>query len=246
VYQNRRIGVVVPAYNEEKLIAETLKSMPDIADRVYVVDDASTDSTRQIVQGLFSEAICLLSNRYNQGVGAAIVTGYKKALEDAMDVVVVMAGDNQMDARYLPDLLNPIISGKADYSKGNRLTRISHTKGMNAWRLFGNALLTLLTKIATGYWRIGDPQNGYTAVTREALMRIELDKVYPRYGYPNDMLVKLGVARCRVVDVPIPARYGTEESKIVYSVFITRVSRLLLRGFFWRLKMKYFTPRLRN
>ena len=240
MYQGYKLGIVVPAYNEELLISDTLKGMPTEADRVYVVDDASTDNTRRIIQTYVNGRVCLLGNGHNMGVGAAIVTGYKKALEENMDVVVVMAGDNQMNAQHLPDLLGPIISGKADYSKGNRLTKISHTKGMNVWRLFGNSLLTMLTKIASGYWRIGDPQNGYTAITRDALKRIELDKVYPRYGYPNDMLVKLNVAGCKVVDVPIPARYGIEKSKIKYSVFVTRVSPLLLRGFLWRLKMKYF------
>ena len=239
MYQNRKLGIVVPAFNEEKLIAETLKGMPPEADRIYVVDDASTDNTRKIAESFSDRRISVLGNGHNQGVGAAIVSGYKKALEENMDVVVVMAGDNQMSAQYLPDLLGPIVSGKADYAKGNRLTRLSHTKGMSQWRLFGNWLLTLLNKIASGYWRIGDPQNGYTAITRNALKRIDLDKVYPRYGYPNDMLVKLNVAGCRVADVPIPARYGTEKSKIKYSIFISRVSPLLLRGFLWRLKMKY-------
>ncbi|MFC1988449.1 glycosyltransferase family 2 protein [Chloroflexota bacterium] len=239
MYKNKNIGVVIPAYNEEKLIAETLKGMPLDADRIYVVDDASTDATRQCIESTTDPRICVLGNGCNQGVGAAIVTGYKKALEENMDIVVVMAGDNQMSAQYLPDLLSPIISGKADYSKGNRLTRLSHTKGMSKWRLFGNWILTLLTKVASGYWRIGDPQNGYTAITRDSLKRINLDKVYPRYGYPNDMLVKLNVAGCRVTDVPMPAKYGTEKSKIKYHLFITKVSPLLLRGFLWRLKMKY-------
>ncbi|MFC2056406.1 glycosyltransferase family 2 protein [Chloroflexota bacterium] len=241
MYKSKSIGVVVPAYNEEKLIAEALKGMPPDADRIYVVDDASTDATRQFVGSITDPRICVLGNGHNQGVGAAIVTGYKKALEENMDVVVVMAGDNQMSAQYLPDLLGPIISGKADYSKGNRLMRLSHTKGMSKWRLFGNWLLTLLTKIASGYWRIGDPQNGYTAITRDALKRIDLDKIYPRYGYPNDMLVKLSVTGCRVCDVPMPARYGQERSKIRYGKYITTVAPLLLRGFMWRLRMKYIT-----
>ena len=239
MYQGYKLGIVVPAYNEELLISDTLKGMPTEADRVYVVDDASTDNTRRIIQTYVNGRVCLLGNGHNMGVGAAIVTGYKKALEENMDVVVVMAGDNQMDAQHLPDLLGPIISGKADYAKGNRLTRLGNVKGMSKWRLFGNGLLTLLTKVASGYWKIGDPQNGFTAITRDALKRISLNKVYPRYGYPNDMLVKLNVAGCRVADVPMPARYGTEKSKIIYSIFITKVSPLLLKGFLWRMKMKY-------
>jgi len=183
MYQGYKLGIVVPAYNEAKLISETLESMPQSADRIYVVDDGSTDNTRQIIQGFNGERFCMLSNGHNQGVGAAIATGYKKALEENIDIVVVMAGDNQMDAKHLPELLAPIIKGEADYAKGNRLSRPAHRRGMSNWRFFGNWVLTLLTKIAAGYWRIRDPQNGYTAITREALKRIDLYKLYPGYGY---------------------------------------------------------------
>lgn len=240
MYQSYKLGIIVPAYNEEKLIAETLEGMPHSADRIYVVDDGSTDTTRQIIEGFNGKRFCILSNGRNRGVGAAITTGYKKALAEGMNIVVVMAGDNQMDAKCLPELLAPIIQGKADYAKGNRLSSLEYRRGMSNWRLFGNWLLTLLTKIASGYWEIRDPQNGYTAITREALNRINLDKVYPRYGYCNDLLVKLNIAGCRVADVPIPARYGKEKSKIKYSLYVTTVSPLLLRGFLSRLRMKYF------
>lgn len=240
MYQDYKIGIVVPVYNEAMLIGETLKNMPYVADRIYVVDDGSTDTTNHIIEGFNGERFCILSKSQNRGVGAAIVTGYKKALEEGIDIVVVMAGDNQMDAKHLPELLAPIIQGKADYAKGNRLSRFEHRRGMSNWRFFGNWLLTLLTKIASGYWGIRDPQNGYTAITREALKRIDLDRVYPRYGYCNDLLVKLNVAGCKVVDVPIPARYGKEKSKIKYSLYVTSVSPLLLRCFLWRLRMRYF------
>lgn len=239
MYKGYHLGIVVPAYNEEALIAETLSSMPDYADRVYVVDDASTDTTLQIAQSFSNGKNFVLGNGYNRGVGAAIVTGYKKALEENMDIVVVMAGDNQMDAKHLPQLLEPIINDGIDYAKGNRLSRLAHCRGMSTWRLFGNLVLTLLTKIASGYWRINDPQNGYTAITREALKRIELDKVYACYGYCNDLLVKLNVAGCQVTDVPIPARYRNEKSKIICGLYIFRVSKLLLMDFLWRLKEKY-------
>jgi glycosyltransferase involved in cell wall biosynthesis len=241
MYKGKKLAIVVPAYNEENLIEETIKSLPDYADLIYVVDDGSKDRTRDIVMPYVNGTIKLLGDTMNRGVGAAIVAGYKRALEDGMDIAVVMAGDNQMDKNHLPDLLEPVISGKADYSKGNRLSKYVHRKGMSNWRFFGNWLLTLLTKIASGYWHIGDPQNGYTAITAEALKNIDLDKVYPRYGYPNDMLVKLNVAGCRVVDVPMPARYGKEKSKIQYKTFITKVSPLLLRGMLWRIKQKIST-----
>ena len=217
MYQGYKIAIVVPAYNEADLIADTLSGMPDIADRVYAVDDGSTDDTHQIMKRFSSERFCILSNGRNGGVGAAIATGYKKAVEEHMDIVAVMAGDNQMDPQHLTTLLNALITDKVDYVKGTRLTQLNHRKGMSNWRFFGNWLLTMLTKIASGYWKIRDPQNGYTAVTRETLMRIDPEKIYPRYGYCNDMLIKLNTAGCKVVDVPIPARYGKEKSKIRYS-----------------------------
>ncbi|MBI2288038.1 MAG: glycosyltransferase family 2 protein, partial [Chloroflexi bacterium] len=216
MYLKRSLAIIVPAYNEAKLISKTLADMPAEADRIYVVDDASTDATRQIAESLQDGRICVLSSSHNRGVGASIVNGYKQALEDGFNIMVVMAGDGQMSAKYLPDLLGPIISGKADYSKGNRFLYPGHTKGMSNWRFFGNRVLTYLTKIASGYWEIGDPQNGYAAATRECLLKINLDKIYPRYGYCNDLLVKLKVAGCRVSDVPIPALYGPEKSKIRY------------------------------
>ena len=240
MYREHKLAIVVPAYNEGELISETLESMPQSADRIYVVDDGSTDNTQQIIQGFNGGRFCMLSNGQNRGVGAAIATGYKKALEENIDIVVVMAGDNQMDAKHLPELLAPIIKGEADYAKGNRLSKPTHRRGMSNWRFFGNWVLTLLTKIASGYWAIRDPQNGYTAITREALKRIDLYKVYPRYGYCNDLLVKLNVAGCKVADVPIPANYGKEKSKIKYGKYITKVSPLLLQGFLWRLRLKYF------
>jgi glycosyltransferase involved in cell wall biosynthesis len=178
MYKGYKLAIVVPAYNEEGFIAETLRNMPPAADRVYVVNDGSTDATRQVAERFSNGQIHVLGNGHNQGVGAVIVTGYKKALEEGMDIAVVMAGDNQMDSTYLPELLAPLVAGKADYAKGSRLSLPEHTKGMSKWRLFGNWLLTLLNKIASNYWRIRDPQNGYTAITSKALNLIDLDSVY--------------------------------------------------------------------
>lgn len=241
MYRGHKIGVVVPAYNEERLISETLKGIPSFVDRIYVVDDGSTDKTAEIVGELQKRdrRILLIQHEQNRGVGAAIFTGYKKALEEGMDIVAVMAGDNQMDPKYLPSLLDPIVDGIADYAKGNRLLSPEYRRGMSKWRFLGNTILTFLTKIASGYWHLMDPQNGYTAISRRALERIPLDSIYPWYGYCNDLLVKLNVYGFRVVDVPIPARYGEEKSKIKYWLYIPKVSWLLLKDFFWRLKMKY-------
>ena len=242
MYKEHTIGVVVPAYNEQKLIGETLASIPGYVDRIYVVDDASIDDTTERIQEFCKdkdERVVFIKHEQNGGVGAAIVSGYKRALEDEIEITAVMAGDNQMDPEQLPNLLDPIVEGRADYTKGNRLLSREYRRGMTKWRFFGNSLLTLLTKIGSGYWQLMDPQNGYAAISKNALERISLDSIYPWYGYCNDLLVKLNVYGFRVRDIVMPAKYGREESGIRYSVYIPKVSWMLLKSFFWRLKMKY-------
>ena len=241
MYREHRIAVVVPAYNEELLIGPTLDTIPGCVDRVYVVDDCSTDGTATELgeHSARDPRIVPLRHETNSGVGAAIVPGYTAALADGMEIVAGMAGDNQLDPAFLPKLLDPIIDGKADYAVGNRLINPEFRTGMSRWRFVGNSALTLLTKIASGYWQLVDPQNGYTAISRRALETIPLDAVYPRYGYCNDILVRLNVYGFRVKNVPHPARYGLERSKIKYSSYIVRLSRLLLKDFLWRLKTKY-------
>ncbi|MCK8517545.1 glycosyltransferase family 2 protein [Methanoculleus sp. 7T] len=241
MYREHRIAAVVPAYNEELLIGPTLDTMPEFVDRIYVVDDCSTDQTAARVAERAARDPRVVSIRHeeNRGVGAAIVTGYEAALTDGLDVVAVMAGDNQMDPMFLPKLLDPIVDGKADYAVGNRLINPEFRKGMSRWRFMGNAVLTLLTKIASGYWQLMDPQNGYTAISLRALETIPLDAIYPRYGYCNDLLVRLNVYGFHVKNVPHPARYGPERSGIRYGRYIVRLSRLLLKDFLWRLKTKY-------
>jgi len=241
MYREHRIAVVVPAYNEELLIGSTLDTMPAFIDRIYVVDDGSMDETagRIVEQAARDPRIVPTHHETNRGVGAAIVTGYTAALADGLDIVAVMAGDNQMDPAFLPKLLDPIVDGKADYTVGNRLINPEFRRGMSRWRFAGNAALTLLTKIASGYWQLVDPQNGYTAISRRALETIPLDAIYPRYGYCNDILVRLNVYGFRVMNIPHPARYGLERSSIKYSSYILRLSGLLLKDFLWRLKTKY-------
>jgi len=245
LYRGKSVAVVVPAFNEEKLVRQTLESIPSYVDRVYAVDDASTDSTLSIMlrQAKLDTRICVIAREVNGGVGASIVSGYKMALKDGIDIAAVMAGDGQMDPQYLPKLLDPIIEGKAEYTKGNRLFGEGLRGGMSTWRYFGNIVLTYLNKIASGYWHVVDPQNGYTAITARALRMLDLDWIYPRYAFENDMLVKLNVYEIPVVNVPIPARYGDEESKIVYGPFIIKTSAFFLRSFLWRIWKKHFSRR---
>jgi glycosyltransferase involved in cell wall biosynthesis len=240
-YRDKTIGVVIPAFNEELLIEDTLRSIPPYVDRIFVIDDCSKDRTAAIA-GEFSKndpRFTCISHKVNKGVGAAIITGYKRILQEGIDIAAVMAGDNQMDPKHLPELLDPIVEGKADYTKGNRLMNVEFRTGMSAWRSFGNVILTFLTKMASGYWQLMDPQNGYTAISNRALERIDPDTIYPWYGYCNDLLTKLNVFGFKVKDVGMPARYGNEKSKIRYGRYMFKVSWLLLKNFLWRLKMKY-------
>lgn len=241
MFQGKKIGVAVPAYNEEKLVASVVENMPAYVDLIYIVDDGSTDRTREVVSGLCrgNPRLRLVEHKKNKGVGAAIVTGYQRCLEDGMDIAVVMAGDNQMDPMELPKLLAPVASGEAGYCKGNRMATARTVKGMPRLRRVGNWILKWLTRVSSGNYHIDDPQNGYAAVSSEALQRIRLDDLYPYYGYCNHLLAKFTVAGVRAVEVPMPARYQGEKSKIRYGKYIRKVSWLLLNNFAWRMEMKW-------
>jgi glycosyltransferase involved in cell wall biosynthesis len=238
MFQGKKIGVVVPAYNEEALIASTINGIPRYVDRTYVINDGSQDSTRDIVSELCrqDDTLILISHTTNRGVGAAIATGYRRCLEDNLDIAVVMAGDDQMDPVELPNLLEPIVNGSAGYAKGNRMSSLDHMTGMPMWRRFGNWLLKWLTRVSSGNYKITDPQNGYSAASIDALKTIDLESLYPYYGYCNHLLAKCSVAGVKVVEVSMPARYQGEKSKIRYSRYIPRVSWLLVRILSWRMK----------
>ncbi|MBD3387398.1 MAG: glycosyltransferase [Candidatus Altiarchaeales archaeon] len=239
MYRDKSLAVVVPAYNEQDLISTTLTRIPDYVDRIFLVDDGSTDGTVDEAEKLNLPNLTIISHEGNQGVGSAILSGYRASLDSGYELVVVMAGDNQMDPIQLSKLLDPLVDGKADYAKGNRLMSTKARSNMPLLRLFGNSILTLLTKVSSGYWDIMDPQNGFTALTSDVLETLPLDTIYPRYGYPNDMLIKMNTYNLRVIDVVMPPIYGEEKSKIRLWNYIPSVSWLLFRGFFWRLKEKY-------
>ncbi len=236
----KRVAVVVPAHDEERLIAATIAGIPEFVDRVLVVDDASTDATGERVRELADERVQLVSRDRQGGVGAAIVTGYQAALADGIDVTCVMAADNQMDPADLLTLVEPVARGEVDYAKANRLVSGEAWKLIPRTRYIGNAILSLLTKIASGYWHVADSQTGYTAISRDLLAQLDLDRIYPGYGFPNDMLVHLNVWNARVRDFPSRPVYGVgEQSGIKLRRVIPRISWLLVKGFFWRLREKY-------
>lgn len=242
MYGGKTIAVVVPAYNEEKLIGKVLKTIPVFVDHVIVVDDASQDRSADVVKNCQKDdsRIVYLRLKKNEGVGGAIVAGYKWARDHETDLTAVMAGDAQMDPNDLSLLLEPLVKGETDYSKGNRLFTGKAWRIIPRTRYLGNAVLSFLTKIASGYWHVADSQSGYTAVALKVLKTLDLDGIYKRYGMPNDMLVKLNVYRFRVRDIPINPIYGVGERSYmkIYKVIFT-LSFLLLKLFFWRLKEKY-------
>ena len=238
--EGKRVAVVVPAYNEEHLVAETLAGIPDFVDRIYVVDDASPDATAQRARDAADARTEVLVHDKNGGVGAAIVTGYERARDEAIDVTCVMAADNQMDPAELIGLVQPVARGEVDYAKANRLFTGEAWQVIPRNRYLGNAILSLLTKIASGYWHVADSQAGYTALGLASLQGLDLGRIYRRYGFPNDILVHLNVINARVRDVPSRPIYGVgERSGIRLRKVVPRISWLLLKGFFWRLREKY-------
>lgn len=244
MYKGKRIAVVVPAFDEERLIGRTLETMPDFVDAIVVVDDCSRDATVARVEELAAAAaegrIVLLCHATNQGVGGSIATGYEWARDEGFDVAVVMAGDAQMDPDDLPALLDPVVSGDVDFSKGNRLFTGDAWKVIPRVRYLGNSFLSLFTKIASGYWQVADSQCGYTAIGRRALETIDWARTYRRFGQPNDLLVRLNVYGFRVADVPVRPVYGIgERSGIRPLRIIPRLALLLVRLFLFRMKEKY-------
>ncbi|ELZ98029.1 dolichyl-phosphate beta-D-mannosyltransferase [Haloferax mucosum ATCC BAA-1512] len=262
MYRGNTVGVVVPAYNEERFVGEVIDTVPSFVDRIYAVDDRSTDRTWDVIRSYATRAnkhdrnepetplapdggeqadhrVIPIRHPVNRGRGAAVKTGYERALADEMDIIVVMDGDGQMDPEIMTSLIDPVADGTADYAVGDRLAGPTHWRGMPVWRLFGNLVLSGLTRIASGYWHIRDPQNGYTVLSAAALSDLDRDRLYDRYGFLNDLLVHLNVAEKRVATVPMNARYGDEESGIEYTTFVPGLSFLLLRDFLWRLRVRY-------
>ncbi len=247
MYRNKKISLVIPAYREEKLIVPTLESAGTIFDKIYVVDDASPElAMAEVVKNISKKdpRVQLIRHESNQGPGGGIITGYLASAKDQIDIAVVVGGDNQMLLSEVERFLDPIIDNKADYVKGNRflLSTLEDTLNkMPKIRLFGNWLITGLTKIASGQYKVMDVVDGYTAISKDAINTVNWNNAWKKYGYPMDFLIRLNAYGFRILDVPRTAIYlaGERQSQIKGMKYALSVSPMLVRGFFWRLKFKY-------
>jgi dolichol-phosphate mannosyltransferase len=217
-----RTAVVIPCYKVRRHILDVVQGVLPIVDRVYVIDDCCPEESGALVLAEIRDPkLKVIMHEENQGVGGAVVTGYRAVLSEGFDVAVKMDGDGQMDPAYLAALIRPILAGEADYTKGNRFFSIDYLRGMPKARLFGNSVLSLINKISSGYWNVMDPTNGFTAIHASALSWLPLAKLSKRYFFESDMLFRLGTIRAVVKDVPIPARYADEISQL-------RIRRVIL------------------
>jgi glycosyltransferase involved in cell wall biosynthesis len=237
---NKSVAVIVPAYNEEVLIEKTINSVPDIVEKIIVINDCSTDKTREILENLIkvNAKIELINLEKNSGVGRAIAIGYQIAFDQGFDVGVVMPGDAQALSEDFNNLISPVLNDDIDYTKGNRLNYFGVSKIMPKHRFFGNSLLTILTKFATGYYHIMDPQMGYTALNLKLVPKMNLEKLIKRYGYPGHLLYMLNLIDAKVKDVDVIPHYGEEKSGINLFSFIPKLIYILIKLFLSRIFVK--------
>jgi glycosyltransferase involved in cell wall biosynthesis len=242
VYKKHAIAVIVPAFNEERHIERTIAEMPDYVDSIIVVDDASTDATVAKVEKLAAAdpRLTLITNERNKGKGSCVVQGCQQSIESGSAITVLMDGDNQMPAEHLDALLDAVIDGDLDAAKGNRFIASPQAlSSMPKYRLIGNVLLTMMTKLASGYWSIFDSQNGYWAMRTATLGRLDLQRLARRYDLENSLLINLNIIGARVRDVAIPARYADEKSKIRIWRVTPRIMATLLGGLLQRIFYRY-------
>jgi glycosyltransferase involved in cell wall biosynthesis len=227
--RGQTLGVVMPAHCEEALVRRSIESVPPFVDAIWVIDDASTDRTADEVVGAGDPRVRLIRFETNRGVGAAIAAGYEAAFAEGVDIACVMAGDGQMDPRDLMSLALPILDGEADYVVGDRLAWPAARRAMPLSRFLGNHVLSALSRVALGL-PVGDSQCGYTALSREAATRIALDSLWPRYGYPNDLLARASRAGARITTRPVRPVYGQEKSGVKLRHALCVVPFVLLRA----------------
>ena len=235
-----KTAVVIPAYKVAKHIKDVVSSVPPSVAYVIVVDDACPENSGKEAETTGRDNLTVVRHEQNQGVGGAVITGYRKALELGADIIIKMDGDGQMDPSYLPALIEPIVKGEADYTKGNRFRDFDKLRDMPLHRLLANSVFSFCVKAASGYWDVVDPVNGYTAIHRSVLDRLSLDRIARRFFFESDMLINLNIAGAVVRDVAIPARYGEEKSTIAAWKLPLDFSARLLKGLARRVLLKYF------
>jgi dolichol-phosphate mannosyltransferase len=236
----KKIAVVIPSYKVSKTITNVIKGIPEFVHHIIVVDDACPEGSGKIAQQTARANLTVIFRDKNGGVGAAVMTGYRKALELGCDVAVKMDGDGQMDPAYLPALLDPVLTGKVDYAKGNRFVDFRALGAMPRPRLFGNNVLSFLEKAYSGYWNIMDPTNGYTAIHRRVLEKLDFSKMAKDYFFESHMLLHLNLLNAVICDVPVPACYRDENSLLSIKKTLWQFPPRLLAGLCRRIFLKYF------
>lgn len=236
-----RIAVVIPSYKVRAFILDVISSMPSFVARIYVVDDACPDgSGKHVEANNRDDRVRVIYHQANQGVGGAVMTGYSAAIADDMEIIVKIDGDGQMDPSLIGEFARPIVDGEADYTKGNRFYDLESLGNMPRLRVFGNAALSLLAKISTGYWDLFDPTNGYTAIHADVAKRLPFARISSRYFFETDILFRLGTFRATVVDIPMDAKYGDEVSNLHISKIFGEFLTKHLKNAFKRVFYNYF------
>jgi len=241
MYKHKKVGIYVPAYNEEANIGEVIETMPDYVDIILVVDDCSKDKTSEVVKKYMKKdkRIVLERNERNRGNGYGAIFAYQKLIEMGMDLICPMAGDGQTEPQYLPRLLDPVVNDECDFAKGNRFLEAAVYKKMPAYRYWGNIFVTMINKFSTGYYSMYDSLNGYYVVRASVLKKINFNKLGDRYEFENSFWIQLNIAGARGKDVSIPPIYKNEQSKIRLWKVVIPTLRVLIKGFFERIFYKY-------
>lgn len=241
---NNTIAVVIPSYRVTRHILDVIAGIGPEVTRIYVVDDKCPDGSGRLVKEKCRDTrVLVIEHLENQGVGGAVMTGYKAAIDEGMEVIVKVDGDGQMDPALIPDFIAPILNGEADYTKGNRFFDLEQIRTMPSVRLFGNAVLSLMTKLSSGYWDLFDPTNGFTAIHADAARHLPFKRISRRYFFETDMLFRLNTINAKVIDIPMDASYGDEVSNLKISRIITEFLAKHTRNFFKRIFYNYY---LRN
>lgn len=235
------VAVVIPSYRVKKFILDVISSIGHEVSIIYVVDDGCPESSgNYVLDNCIDQRVQVLFHKENMGVGAAMITGYKRAIEEGVGVILKMDGDGQMDAKLIPMFIDPIISGSADYTKGNRFFDLELVRSMPTIRLMGNAALSFMTKLSSGYWDLFDPTNGFTAINANVASHLPFEKISKRYFFETDMLFRLNIIRAVVRDVPMKARYGDEVSSLKISKILGEFLYKHLRNFLKRIFYNYY------